>query len=78
MLATLDMYIDETVPDKHPEIIERQFIDLIRQLHIALLEVEKNICLRQISPDSPEYLLACTELLRKAQKLGIPQGTISL
>lgn len=78
MLATIEVYIDETIPDKHADIISRHFLDLIRQLHIALLEVEKNTLLSEISVDSPEYLQAYTELIRKAQKLSIPTNKISL
>ena len=76
-LKTLDVYIDEMFPDKHPDIIQRQFFDLLRGLHTALLEKEKNNLLSSIDSSSPEYLEAYTYLVRKAMQLGIPPGNIT-
>lgn len=75
-LDTIELFIEEKIPEKHPEIIQKNFLDLIRQLHIALLSIEKKQILEKISPNSPDYLIAYTELVKKAQKLSIPQGSI--
>ncbi len=72
------MYIDETFPDQHPDIVSRQFFDLLRGLHSELLEQEKNNLLAKISPESPEYLQTYAYLINKARQLGIQPGKFSI
>lgn len=76
-LRTLDVYIDEILPDQHQDVVSRQVGDLIRALHEALLDDEKRRLLSGVSPESPEYLQAYTHLVRKAQQLGISPGKIA-
>ena len=77
-LKSIDLYIDERLPDQHPEIIQKHFFDLLRVLHTRLLEEEKTRVLAGISVESPEYLTACTYLIQKSKNLGIPQGKITI
>ena len=73
-LSTIEVYIDENYPDQHPDIVSRQFFDLLKQLHAELLEQEKNKMLEKISPDSAEYLQAYAYLVNKGRQLGIQPG----
>ena len=73
-LSTIEVYIDENYPDQHPDIVSRQFFDLLKQLHAELLEQEKNKMLEKISSDSAEYLQAYAYLVNKGRQLGIQPG----
>lgn len=77
-IGVIEVYIDETFPDQHPDIVSRQFFDLLRGLHSELLEQEKNNLLAKISPESPEYLQTYAYLINKARQLGIQPGKFSI
>lgn len=40
-IKTTEVYIDENLETSHPDVIQRQFFDLLRLIHTALLEKEK-------------------------------------
>lgn len=73
-IGVIEVYIDEKFPDKHPDIVSRQFFDLLRGLHSELLERERQNLLQKISPESPEYLQTYTYLVNKARQLGVQMG----
>lgn len=77
-IKTLEVYIDENFPDKHEDVIHRQFFDLLRLLHTALLDREREKMLSNIDPASPEFLQTYTYLVRKATALGVPPGRITI
>lgn len=76
-LSTYELYIDETLTEPHPHIIQRHILDLIKTLHSSLLEHEKNSKLSSVSSDSEEYLQIYMEIMKKAHKLGISPGILS-
>lgn len=76
LLRTLDLYIDETQHEQHPDVIHRHFLDLVKNLHVHLLEQEKIAIFSGIDPASSAYLEAYTGLIQKAHTLGIPPGTL--
>lgn len=77
-IKTTEVYIDENLETSHPDVIQRQFFDLLRLIHTALLEKEKKKLLEWIDPASPEFLTTYTYLVQKSQKLGIPPGKITI
>lgn len=77
-MGIIEVYIDENFPDRHPDIISRQFFDLLKILHSELLEQEKIQKISNIPPDSPLYLQVYTELVVKARTLGIQPGKFTL
>lgn len=77
-LRTIDVYIEETYSLTHPDIIEKHFLDILREIHSLLLMKEQEDILSTISPESPEFLQAYTKIIQKSQLLGIQPGKITL
>ena len=77
-LRSIELYIDETYNLSHKDVIERHFLDFLRELHTVLLAQEQEKKLSSIAPDSPEYLEVYMQIMQKSQKLGIIPGKITL
>jgi DNA primase len=75
-LNIIDLHLEEDHSNASPELIQRAFRDIIRNLHTRLLEIEKQKLLSGIHPDSSEYLEIYTKLSQKAKILGLPPGTL--
>lgn len=79
LLKTMNVYIDETQTEQHSDIISRKFLDLIRELHVALFLNERKNTLASIDPNSNEYLEAQRQFVTKGLELGIhPSKTGSI
>ncbi len=74
ILNIIDLHLEEDHVHANPELIQRAFRDIIRNLHARLLENEKEYILRTVDIHSPEYLEVYTKLSQKAKALGIPPG----
>jgi hypothetical protein len=77
-LSILDLYLEEVHTDSNPELVERAFRDLVRKLHIALLDIEKQLLLKDLNSNDPEYLVVYTQLANKAKMLKLPPGSIKI
>jgi DNA primase len=78
ILSILDLYLEEVHTDSNPELVERAFRDLVRKLHIALLDIEKQLLLKDLNSNDPEYLVVYTQLANKAKMLKLPPGSIKI
>lgn len=74
ILNIIDLHLEEDHVHANPELIQRAFRDIIRNLHARLLENEKEYILCTVDIHSPEYLEVYTKLSQKAKALGIPPG----
>lgn len=68
-LSIIDLHLEEDHAHANPELIQRAFRDIIRNLHARLLEKEKEYLLDKVDIHSPEYLEIYTQLSQKAKKL---------
>ncbi len=69
MLRIVDLHLESDHIDANSELIERSFRDLLRGLHIALLNREKNKKLIGLDPNSNETYLLRTEFAKKEKQL---------
>ncbi len=69
MLRIIDLHLESDHIDANPDLIERSFRDLLRGLHIWLLNQEKNQKLKDLDPNSNEAYILRSEFAKKEKQL---------
>jgi hypothetical protein len=69
MLRIIDLHLESDHMDANPELIERSFRDLLRGLHVLLLNQEKNQKLIGLDPGSDEVYILRSEFAKKEKQL---------
>jgi DNA primase len=73
-IKIITLSIEETHPDDDRAFVEKACIDLIKQLHIALLIRERNRVLENLTPADEQYRRKNLDFILKARTLGLSQS----